>query len=462
METEEKQGFVTTYIMPPMMKFLNTRAVTAIKNGMIYPIPFIIIGSVFLILANIPAIGFLTSVNKAIADSGWGTLFGQINNASFGIMALLAVFGIAYSWVRDAGYEGVPAGLTAIIVHIVLQPDTIKSVVNIKDPTKISTAYQVGGIINRTWLGGQGMILSILVGLAVGFIYTGFLRRNITIKMPEQVPENVSASFTALVPAAAIITIGGAVNALFVKGFNTTFVEWVYKVIQTPLQHVTDGPVGVFVIAFLPVFIWWFGVHGATIIGGIMGPLLQANAADNAKVYSYVNAHHLSWNLNSTAGGIHVHIVTQAFMDQFLTVTGSGLTMGFVIFMLWRAKSVQMRTIGKMEIGPAIFNINEPVLFGMPIVLNPILAAPFLLMPLISGILTYIVIAIGIVPPFTGVVAPWTTPMIISGLLVGGWQSMIWQILIVVLSFFVYFPFARAYDNILLKQENDIEAEIKG
>ena len=353
---------------------------------MIYPIPFIIIGSVFLILGQLPFQAGQDFMNKIKL----GPLFLQINNASFGIMALLAVFGIAYAWVRDAGYEGVPAGLTGIIVHILLQPDTIHQVTSVTDPTKVSTAYQVGGVIDRAWLGGKGMVLSIIVGLLVGWIYTGFMRRNITIKMPEQVPENVAASFTSLVPAGAIIA---------------------------------------FVIAFMPVFIWWFGVHGATIIGGIMGPLLQANSADNAALYK---AGHLS--LSNGA-----HIVTQSFMDQYLTVTGSGLTIGLVIFLLVSAKSVQGKTLGRMEIGPAVFNINEPILFGLPIVLNPILAIPFILAPLISGILTYLVIYLGIIPPFNG---------------------MVWQVIILALTSLLYWPFAKAYDNILLKEEAETEAEI--
>ncbi len=439
-------NFIQNKIMPPMMKFLNTRAVTAIKNGMIYPIPFIIIGSVFLILGQLPFQAGQDFMNKIKL----GPLFLQINNASFGIMALLAVFGIAYAWVRDAGYEGVPAGLTGIIVHILLQPDTIHQVTSVTDPTKVSTAYQVGGVIDRAWLGGKGMVLSIIVGLLVGWIYTGFMRRNITIKMPEQVPANLPASSTSLAPAGAIIALAEVVHGITTIGFNTTFIELVYKWIQTPLQHVTDGPVGVFVIAFMPVFIWWFGVHGATIIGGIMGPLLQANSADNAALYK---AGHLS--LSNGA-----HIVTQSFMDQYLTVTGSGLTIGLVIFLLVSAKSVQGKTLGRMEIGPAVFNINEPILFGLPIVLNPILAIPFILAPLISGILTYLVIYLGIIPPFNGAYVPWTTPAVLSGYLVGGWQGMVWQVIILALTSLLYWPFAKAYDNILLKEEAETEAEI--
>ncbi|GAB2024734.1 PTS sugar transporter subunit IIC [Lactovum odontotermitis] len=446
MEAEKKQGFIMTHVMPPMMKFLNTKAVTAIKNGMIYPIPFIIIGSIFLILGQFPYQPIQDYLNKIKL----GPLFLQINNASFGIMALLAVFGVAYAWVKAEGYEAAPAGLTAVICHILLQPDTLKSVTSIADPSKTSTAYQVTGIIDRQWMGGKGMILSIIVGLLVGWIYTILMRRNITIKMPEQVPENVSASFTALIPAGIVITLAGIVHGIFTIGLNTTFIEWVYKMIQTPLQHVVDGPAGVFVIAFLPVFIWWFGVHGATIVGGIMGPLLLANNADNLALYK---AHTLD-----LAHG--AHIVTQAFMDQYLTVTGSGITIGFVIFMIWRAKSVQMQTIGKMEIGPAIFNINEPILFGMPIVLNPILAIPFILQPVLSGFLTYLVIWLQIIPPFNGQYVPWTTPPIISGLIVGGWQGMIWQILMLLMSVVIYWPFAARYDKILLAQESELETEL--
>lgn len=437
--------FIQNKIMPPMMKFLGTRPMVAIKNGMLYPIPFIIIGSVFLILGQLPWQAGQDFMNKIQL----GPLFLQINNASFGIMALLAVFGIAYSWVVDAGYEGVPAGLTAIIVHILLQPDTIKQVTSIADPTKISTAYQVSGVIDRQWLGGKGMVLSIIVGLLVGWIYTAFMRRNITIKMPEQVPANVAASFTALVPAAAIISLAGVVHGFFTIGLHETFIEWVYKVIQSPLQHAVDGPGGVFLLAFLPVFIWFFGAHGATIVGGIMGPLLQANAADNAALNK---AHELTLSHGA-------HIVTQSFMDQFITVTGSGLTIGLVVFLLVGAKSVQMKTLGKMEIGPAIFNINEPVLFGLPIVLNPILGIPFFLAPLFSGFATYYAIYFGIIPPFNGAVIPWTTPALISGFLVGGWQAMLWQALMLVCTIFIYWPFAKKYDNVLLAEEAEAGAE---
>lgn len=428
-------------ILPPVMKFVNTKAVTAIKNGMLYPIPFIVVGAIFLILGQFP----VQSIQDYLNDIGVGPILMQASNASFGIMALFAVFGISYSWVRDAGYDAAPAGLLAIVVDILLQPDTVKQVTSITHPSKVSDVWQVSNVIDKTWLGGQGMVIAIIVGLLVGWSYTWFMKKGFTIKMPEQVPANVSASFTALIPGAAIITVATIVYGVFKLIFNTTLVEWIYATIQTPLQHATDGPLGVLVIAFLPVFLWFFGVHGSTIIGGIMTPLLLSNNSDNLQLYK-------AGKLTIENGA---HIVTQSFMDQYLTVTGAGMTIGFVVFMLVRACSAQMKTLGKLEIVPALFNINEPILFGIPLVLNPMMAIPFIITPVISGFATYTVIALGIIPPFNGVYVPWTTPAVISGLIVGGWKGAVWQALMLIMSFFIYYPFAKRYDKILLSQEQN-------
>lgn len=432
-------NWINEKLLPPVMKFVNTRPIKAIKDGMLYPIPFIVIGAIFLILGNFP----WAPVADLMKKSGLDAICNQAYNGSMAIMAVFAVFGIAYSWVREAGYEGVPAGMLAIVVDIIIQPDTIKTVTNIADATKTSSSWMVSNVIDKQWLGGKGMVVAIIVGLLVGWSYTWFMKRGLTIKLPEQVPANVAASFTALIPGAVITTAATIVYGIFKMGFATTFVEWIYSVIQTPLQHATDGPLGVIVVAFLPVFLWFFGVHGATVIGGIMTPLLLANNADNNALYK----------AGELTLGHGAHIVTQSFMDQYITVTGSGMTIGFVIFMLARARSTQMKTIGKLEIVPALFNINEPVLFGLPIVLNPLLAIPFMLTPLLSGFLTYAVIALGIIPPFNGVYVPWTTPPIISGLLVGGWKGAIWQALMLCMTALVYWPFGKKYDQVLVDQE---------
>lgn len=430
--------WINEKLLPQVMKFVNTRGVTAIKNGMLFSLPFIVVGAFFLLLANVP----YDPLKNYLADIGLSPIFNQAYNGSMAIMAVFAVFGIAYSWVEDAGYQGVPAGFLALVVDLILQSDTLQAV---DGKGNLVTDAFVSNIIDKQWLGGKGMIAAIVVGLLVGWAYSWFLKRNITIKLPEQVPANVASSFTALIPAAVIITVATGVYAFFKLALNTTFLEYLYKVIQTPLQHATDGPGGVLIITIIPVFLWFFGVHGTTIIGGIMAPLLQANSFTNIDLYKQGKL--------SLANG--ATIVNQAFMDQFITVTGTGLTIGLVIYMLFFAKSAQMKTLGKLEIVPGAFNINEPILFGLPLVLNPLMMIPFFLTPLLSGFGTYFLIKFGILPPLTGVQVPWTTPPIISGFLVGGWQHMLWQIIMLGGTFFVWLPFARKYDSILLSQEQE-------
>lgn len=113
-----------------------------------------------------------------------------------------------------------------------------------------------------------------------------------------------------------------------------------------------------------------------------------------------------------------------------------------------------MKEIGKLGVIPSFFNVNEPVLFGTPVVLNPLLAVPFMLMPVISGTIEYFAMYFGLCPLYSGVVVPWTCPPIISGFLIGGWRTALLQLLILVLSFFVYLPFIRAIDKQYIEQEN--------
>lgn len=429
-------------VIPVVMRFVNTRPITAMKNGMLYPIPFIIVGAIFLILGQFPYQPVAAYFTKIGIDD-W---FMQAYHGSFAIMALFAVFGITYSWVHDSGYDGVPAGLLAIVTDIILQPNHVTTVANVLDKTKTSTNWMAENAIDKAWLGGKGMILAIIIGMLVGWIYTWFMKKGITIKLPEQVPSNVAASFTALVPAAAIITGATIVYGLFQKLGNTTFAEWIYRIIQTPLQHASDGPFGVLLITLVPVFLWFFGVHGSTIVSGIMQPLLISNNADNLTLYQ-------AGKLSLDNGA---HIVTQSFFEQFITVTGAGVTIGLVVYMIIGAKSVQMKTLAKLEIGPGLFNINEPVLFGIPLVLNPVMVVPFILAPVVTGFSTYYAIKFGIIPPLNGVYVPWTTPPVISGFIVGGWKVMLWQIFMLAITIPIYWPFAQKYDKILVAQEKAV------
>ncbi|PAB45021.1 PTS sugar transporter subunit IIC [Lactobacillus johnsonii] len=435
------KDFVNKHILPPVMKFINTKAIRALRDGMLLSLPFIMVGSLFLLLASFP----VPSVAQWMDQTGLTRFWNQAYNASFGIVAVFAVVGIAYTWAKNDKVDPLPAGMTAFVGFLIIMNPTTAVIDGSK--TIISSAKApslLSGFIDRTWLGGQGMIAAIIIGMITGWIYSWFVKNKITIKLPDQVPPAVAGSFVALIPAAVLTALWLAVYAFFDKVAGTTLTEWIYHTIQTPLQGLSDSFGGILIMTLLVPFFWFFGVHGSTLVGGIIGPILSANALQNAaifKKYGYVDAAH---------GG---HIVIQGLFDQFSTVTGAGMTIGLVVFMTFFAKSQQMRGIGKLALVPGIFNINEPVLFGVPLVLNPLLAVPFFIMPPLSAGSTYLLIKAGILPYLNGVQVPWTTPPVISGFLIGGWKVAIWQAIILIVSFFLYLPFARKYDNMLYAQE---------
>ena len=465
MADQKQSGFglwVNQHIMPPIMKFVNTKAITALQNGMVYSLPFIIIGSIFLILGNIP----IKSVADAINASGWGAIFAQANNTTFQMMGLWAAIGIAYVYVKNENYEPLAPGLTSAAAFLMLQNLSIDNPLKAaltsgltdgsmtgkvvtENIDKLPHALQsflespVTGVINTKWLGGDGMIAAIIVGLLVGWIYTMIMKAGWTIKMPAQVPPAVSNQFTAMIPSGVILTGSMLIYAAFNAFAHTDFLNWIYNTLQIPLQGISDSFGGAIAIGFLVPFFWFFGVHGGLIMGSLVAPMLQANTADNARLFA-------EGKLTIAQGA---HVVTNEFYNNFINLTGSGITIGLIIFTLVAAKSVQLKSIGKLELVPGIFNINEPFLFGLPIVMNPMLAVPFFLTPLVVAASTYLVIKTGIVPPLNGVAAPWTTPAVISGFLIGGWKMAIWQGCTLLISTAIYWPFARKYDKVLLAKE---------
>ncbi|PRR79323.1 PTS sugar transporter subunit IIC [Clostridium vincentii] len=422
-------------IIPGVMKFVNLKPVAALKDGILFTLPLTLVGSVFLLLAQLP----IPALNEWIASifgAGWTEPLFQAYNSSFKMIAIVATMGIAYSYAKNEEHEPLAAAVMAFVSFILTQNLFIKS----------AAGEIVTGVIPMTWTGGEGMVSAIIIGLLVGITYSWFLERKITIKMPAGVPQGVANSFAALIPAAVIILFSTFVFGFFKYVLNTTFIEFIYKTIQTPLQGMSDSLPGVIVIAFLIPFLWWFGVHGTTIVGGVTQGILLSNTASNQAILD-------SGRELTIANG--ARIVTQQFLEQFINTTGAGITIGLVICMLFFAKSQQSKQLGRLAIGPGMFNINEPVTFGTPIVMNPFMAIPFILAPVVSAILAYFAIATGLVPPFSGVLVPWTTPPVVAGFILGGWRTAAMQLVSLAVSFFIYFPFFKKVDAMNYKNEQD-------
>ena len=424
-------------VVPAVMKFVNLKALQALKDGVLYTMPLNIIGSIFLLIACFPSTGY-TNFMQSIFGADWQTPLFKVQNASMGLMGLVCVISIAYVYAKNEGFEPLSAGIMSLAVFFI----TTKNTINFT-PQNTKDVFVVGGI-PANWLGAQGMISGILIALAVGYIYSWFMKKDIRIKMPEGVPSGVADAFSALIPAAVVFIIADIIYILFKYAFNdSTLVEMIYKVIQTPLQGITDTPGGVFVIAFCIPFLWFFGVHGANVVSGVVISVLQANTADNAKLQ-------IAGTLDLAHGA---HIVTSQFFDNFINMAGSGETLGLVICMLLFARSSQFKQLSRLGIAPNLFNINEPILFGIPIVMNPIMAVPFIITPVCTAMLLYAAIASGLLAPMGGVMPPWTLPPVLSGFLIGGVPYALAQLVFLALGLVIYFPFFKKIDAMAYADE---------
>jgi PTS system cellobiose-specific IIC component len=392
----------------------------------------IIIGSVFLILGNLPF--GISDWLTAHLGKNFGTYMGYPVNATFNMMGLIAVFGIAYRLAEAYEIDGVTAGIISLCAFLLAAPfGTLKEAVQ-------------GGTdgIPVALLGSKGLFIAMIIGLGATEIYRWFIKKEFVIKMPEGVPPAVSKSFVALFPGFVVITLVFLLRILVEQTHFGNLFNVVGDLLGGPLGALGTSLWGSVLAEILVTLLWICGLHGSNIVGGVMAPIWYGAAGDNAAAF----AHHQPLP----------HVITQSFYDIFVNMGGSGATFMLVILFVLFAKSQQNKAIGKIAIGPAIFEINEPVIFGTPIVLNPMLVIPFILAPVCNVITTYLAMDWGLVAKTTGTVIPWTTPPIISGFLAtNSWTGSAMQVFNLIMDFFIYLPFFMMWDKQLVSQEKGID-----
>lgn len=409
--------------LPMITSVVNLRPLTALRNGMTYTIPIIIAGSLFFLFAHFP----VDYIAQWIDKTGFSMYFTQVYQATFDVIAFWIVFAIAYAYAKEENIDRLPVGMTALSAYLLLiQP------------------LNVQGEIDNIWTGGEGILGAVATGLLIGWGYARLARFAKGWRQRGKIPENVWQSFTSLIPILAIVIFTLIGSAVFQQLFGMTVIQGIWTYVQLPIQSLIDTLFGVLLLGFFVPFLWLFGLHGSAMVNGLVSPILQANSLANAEILASGK------ELTVANGG---HIVTQQFLDQFMTVTGAGLTLGAVFFLMFFAKSRKYRELGKLSLLPAFFNINESIIFSTPIVMNPMMAVPFIFAPILSGLITYSALYFGFVPLFTAVQVPWTTPPILSGFLVGGVPAAILQGIVLAISFFIYFPFLKKIDSANFKKE---------
>ena len=419
-------------LMPLAEAIGRNKYLMSIRDGFLLSTPLLIGGSIFLLIANFPIPAWIEFLEGTVVNQATGrTLASYIAkpaDATFTIMAVFAVMGIAYSFAEKLGTNKLFGAATALVSWFLIMPYTVTGEVDVNG---VAQAVSLTGV-PLGWLGAKGIFVGIFCAFISVHIYTFVEKRGWTIKMPAGVPPTVEESFAALIPAAVVMIIFFAVNLIF--GYMGTDVfQIIFEFLQTPLLNLGDT-LGAMVIAYIFLHIFWFfGVNGGSVVGAVFNPILQTLSAGNV-------------------AGEH-HIICQQFQDLFATFGGAGSTLSLVIAMLLFCKSKRIKNLGKMSLVPGIFGINEPILFGLPIVLNPAMLVAFILVPTINIVISYFAMAMNFVPICSGVNIPWTTPLVISGFLATNWVGAILQALLLVLGVFIYMPFIKILDKQYLQEE---------
>ncbi|ARB20144.1 PTS sugar transporter subunit IIC [Klebsiella pneumoniae] len=417
-------GIIEKRLAPMAGVIAQQRYVLAIRDGFIAALPFMIVGS-FMLVFIFPPISTNTTFQFAKAWLNFSANYREQLmlpfNMSMGLMTIFISVGVGASLGKQYSLDPITTGLLSLMSFMLVAAD-LKN-----------------GALSMQYFSGQGIFTALLCSIYATEVYRWLKKRNITIKLPEQVPPGVSRSFEVLIPVIVIMITLHPLN-LFIEHATGMILPEAIMAMLKPLVAASDSLLAVILAVLLCQILWFAGIHGTMIVTGIMNPFWMANLASNQAALA--------------AGEAIPHTFVQGFWDHFLFIGGVGSTLPLAILLI-RSRAAHLRTIGRMGFVPGLFNINEPILFGAPIIMNPILFIPFVFIPVINAILAWYAIDLGLVEKVVMMTA-WTTPAPIGA----SWATN-WAIAPVILCFIcmaiaalMYYPFVKAYEKTLLAADN--------
>ena len=426
-------SFLEVRLTPIAAKFGSNRYLRAISNGFVAIMAATIVGSLFTLICWLPIPGW----TDWLFATGLYSILSLPASVTLNIIAVYAAFFIAYSLAKEFGVDGGGAGLAGLICFFLVTGQVTLFAAAEAEAASVTA-------ISLEYLGSKGLFTAMIVALLAARIYVFAVRKNWTIKLPDSVPPNVTNAFTSLIPTGVTVVVFLIVAGLMTLTPYGTFSAAVFTIIQSNLMHfMGNNIVSYLFLEMLASFLWFFGLHGGNIVNSITQPIYIPLALENLAVYQ-------------SGSKVMPNIISSAFNSAYC-FGGIGSMFGLAILMFLFSRSKQMKTLGRISLPTTLFFINEPLLFGIPVVLNPLFFLPLLLVSPFCGLLTYIVMKIGIVQIPYGLQLPWTTPPLISGFLQGGVSLMIWQLLMILLSMVLWYPFFKISDKKALEEEVGLE-----
>lgn len=398
-------------------KFVSNIYIQAIQDAFYGAMPFIVVGSLFLLMKDFPIPGYNKWLTNIIGEHGLKAL-DMGYSVCMGIMTLYIIIYLANSICQFKQIDRL-LGISVSLASFLLAAP-INSTDN-------------GNFLDLSAFSSSGMFTSFFTTILSLNILHAVIKRQKKNRF-SSVPTNVQKSFTALVPIFIVISIYIAIHFIFANTEYQTLYGFFSTIIQKPFTHFAGSLPVMLIFTLIEAALWVFGLHGSNIVLSVTQPVLIALADENLK------------------NGAH-NIINIQFYSHYMKLGGFGATIGICCLCLFFSKSKRYKEIGKLGIIPSIFNINEPLIFGLPIILNPIFAIPFIITPLIMCLIAYFATFIGLVPITNGVIIPWNTPIIISGFLISGWQGAVLNVIQLFICILISYPFFKYADNHALIEE---------
>lgn len=403
-------GFLNRHVVPALTALSENTYLSAIRAGMVSVVPLTIIGGLFMIVAYLPVSGW----DKVIAP--YLQLLQIPVTATFGLLSVFVCFAIGYDLGKALKQDPFVSASIATVIFLMIQ-------IKLQD-----LSFSMDG------LGSKGLFTAVLISLISVRVQKFFTDKNLVIKMPESVPAVVYESFLSLSPLFFLIVVFWSVR--FVLGVD------IDHLVQTgfkPLVFALNTLPGILVYAFLVTLLWSVGINGDNAMDAIVAPIFLQYLTANVEAM--------------TAGQPLPYVTAYGFFTTFVNVGGTGATIALALLML-NSKEPGFRKVSRLSLPTQVFQINEPIFFGFPIVLNPIFMVPYVLNALILTTGTYLLMSWHLInKPFVNV--PWTTPPVIGHFLVSGgdWRAAVWGVASILIAMSVYFPFAKAAERQRLRAE---------
>ncbi|MGL5123790.1 MAG: PTS cellobiose transporter subunit IIC [Fusobacteriaceae bacterium] len=427
-------------VMPVAEKVAGNRYLNAIKDGFVYAMPFLIIGSFVLLLVNLPFTDKSTFMYVGWYDNLMKSFKGDLVQpfyVSMGILSIFVSYGIGSSLSNAYGLNAITGGFLSLYTFLLTSAKLDWLPVGQAEGSQALFHIQEGGwmpVMDARYLDAKGLFTAIIVSIISIEIFKFLVKRKFVITLPDSVPPAIAKSFELLIPVIVTTVIFQGLSIVIQKNMYIMIPELIMKALE-PLLRMSDSLPSLMVILIITHLLWFAGLHGGNIVVAVVNSITLSNLAANQAALQ--------------AGEVLPKIFAGGFLDSFVYIGGVGTTLGLAIAMV-RSKNKHLNSVGKLSLIPSIFNINEPILFGAPVVMNPILVIPFIGVPVINATIAWYATKYGLIERIVTLV-PWTTPGPLAALLATNFsiKAMILSFLLIFLSYIIYRPFLKMYERSL-------------